>query len=203
LNFKVAVFGCGYVGSEIIKALVECGDDVLGLDPNQVRLDELADLFHLEMSSGRLRLEVPSKNLPKSVFDFVVITVPTPLDDDGTPSLKFVEQAANLGVDLLNPKGVIVLESTSYPGTTRQVFEAKLSLPSQQGKTDVQGFGFSSERIDPGNTKFGLRDVPKVISGSDQLTMVKIYNLYSRFVNVVVQAETIEDAEATTEEVVD
>jgi len=195
LNFKVAVFGCGYVGSEIIKALVECGDDVLGLDTNQKKLDEFEQLHKINKGSGGLKLEVPSSNLPKGVFDFVIITVPTPLDEDGAPSLKFVEEASTLGVELLGPKGVIVLESTSYPGTTREVLESKLNLSSQHGRTEVQGFGFSSERIDPGNTKFGLRDVPKVISGSDQLTLEKIYSLYSRFVNVVVKAETIEDAE--------
>lgn len=195
MNFKVAVFGCGYVGSELIKALVECGDEVLGLDPNQEKLNEIAETLSLGQVGERLTLEAPSEDLPKGVFDFVIITVPTPLGVDGSPNLEFVEQAAEVGVKLLTPNGVIILESTSYPGTTRQVLENKLTAGPGYGQTKPRGFGFSSERIDPGNTKFGLRNVPKVISGSDKLTLDRIHELYSRFVDVVVRAATIEDAE--------
>jgi len=193
--FKVAVLGCGYVGSALIRAVLESGDEVLAIDVSQNQLDNLEQSLIGFKGLHKLQLSLPTKSLPSEAFDFVIITVPTPLSDSGEPNLEFVDNAAKTGVGLLNSSGVMILESTSHPGTTRGILGPAVRALKTDGKLSERGFGFSSERIDPGNSKYGLKNVPKVIAGSDVPTLHKMELFYSRFVDTLVQTDSIEDAE--------
>ncbi|WP_372729611.1 nucleotide sugar dehydrogenase, partial [Nocardioides sp.] len=129
-------------------------------------------------------------------FDFAIITVPTPLRET-LPDLSFIESAAHdLSVHLT--KGcTVVLESTTYPGTTESLMVPILEQGSGL-KAGVDFFvGYSPERIDPGNTQYGFVNTPKVVAGIDDASSEVICNLYGRLVDTVVPVSTPKEAELT------
>ncbi|WP_372727431.1 nucleotide sugar dehydrogenase, partial [Nocardioides sp.] len=184
---------------------VEVGFDVVGLDLDTRKVEQLVEgssfvedisdsTLQNALASGRYQ---PTANPATSAgFDFAIITVPTPLRET-LPDLSFIESAAHdLSVHLT--KGcTVVLESTTYPGTTESLMVPILEQGS--GLTAGVDFfvGYSPERIDPGNTQYGFVNTPKVVAGIDDASSEVICNLYGRLVDTVVPVSTPKEAELT------
>ena len=202
---KLVVVGQGYVGLPIAMRAVEAGFDVVGLEVDPVRVQAL--------QTGRSYVEdVPDHTLGAAVasgryaaskntadlagFDFVIITVPTPLKET-VPDLTFMEDSAREIAPFVTKGSTVVLESTTYPGTTEELLVPLLE--SGSGLTAGADFnvGYSPERIDPGNKTFTFVNTPKVVSGVNKASCDVIAGMYSRLVDTVVPVSTPKEAELT------
>lgn len=184
---KVAVIGLGYVGLPLAIAMSKAGHRTLGFDINS-RLVE-------QISRGRTgELTVTAEPDELSGCDVYVICVPTPLKD-GAPDLSCVESAVETVARNVGPGDLVILESTSWPGTTRRHIAPRLD--SLSGFTAGEDFhlAFSSERIDPGNTSFTLAEIPKVVGGLTRADGEVAAEFYGTFVERVVLLDDAEQAE--------
>lgn len=202
---KLVVVGQGYVGLPIAMRAVDVGFDVVGLEIDPTRVAALnngrsfvEDVSHQRVAgaieSGRYR----ATNDPSSLadFDFAVITVPTPLTN-AAPDLSFVERAAADIGPHLRAGATVILESTTYPGTTDQLLVPALEQTSGlKAGVDFHA-GYSPERIDPGNKTFTFVNTPKVLAGIDDVSTAKIKSFYERLVDTVVVVSTTRGAELT------
>lgn len=202
---RVCVMGLGYVGLPLVEALLETGFSVLGLDvdPQKVRLVQTGDLtsyhvrpevFRAGLAEGRLLVSDRPEVLDRA--DVVVICVPTPLSKHRDPDLSYVIRAARTVAAHLHEGQLIVLESTTYPGTTREVLQGTLAARGLQVGRDY-AVAFSPERIDPGNPRFGLRNTPKVVGGLTPVCRWLASLFYRQFVERVVEVSSPETAEMT------
>jgi UDP-N-acetyl-D-glucosamine dehydrogenase len=200
---KVAVLGQGYVGLHLALRAVACGYEVVGFDVDQERVLRLAaaDPFVADVSAESLACALASGCYRPTLsaaalrrFDVAVIAVPTPLTD-GRPDLSAVESAARLVAKHLRRGALVVLESTSYPGTTEEVVMPLL----EEGSGLVAGTDFflaySPERIDPGNTGWTFRSTPKLVSGIDPGSQHAACAFYGTLVDRVVPVSGTAEAE--------
>lgn len=200
----LVVIGLGYVGLPLVREAVSAGLSVIGLDTSQATVDALhRGRSHVDDVSdddvGRmLERGFRATTNPSAIAsaDVVVICVPTPLSSDGGPDLSAVSSAAATISSHLRAGQLVVLESTSYPGTTEEVL---VPILEESGLTVGRDFfcAFSPERIDPGNSKFGLRNTPKVVGGVTPTCTDRATRFYSLIVNEVVQANGVREAEMT------
>ena len=202
---KLVVVGQGYVGLPLALRAVEAGYDVVGFDLDVNRIKRLADgdsyvedisdeRLAAALASGRFLPTVDSEHM--AGFDIAVIDVPTPLED-GNPNLSYVEAAAATLAAHLRPGSTVVLESTSYPGTTEELVVP--ILESGSGLIAGQDFhaGYSPERIDPGNTAWRLENTPKVVSGIDAASLEVVEAFYANIVEQTVAVSGTREAELT------
>ncbi|MEH0936443.1 nucleotide sugar dehydrogenase [Micromonospora psammae] len=202
---KLVVIGQGYVGLPLAMRAVEAGLDVVGLDVDSDRVKRLAsgesfvedipaDRLGRALGSGRYR---PSTEYADAEgFDICVITVPTPLRD-GTPDLSYVEQAGHGIARYLRPGCTVVLESTTYPGTTEDLLRPLLEAESGLRSPGDFHLGYSPERIDPGNPTWRLENTPKVVSGVDPTSLRRVDDFYRRLVERTVPVDSTKVAELT------
>jgi UDP-N-acetyl-D-glucosamine dehydrogenase len=200
---RVVVVGQGYVGLPLAMRTVEVGHSVVGYDTDEGRVERLAagtsyvedisaEVLVSALTSGRYH---PSSR-PEDCkgFDVAVVTVPTPLRE-GNPDLSFIESAATLLAPYLSPGAMVVVESTTYPGTTEELVAPLL----EQGSGMVAGrdfhLGYSPERIDPGNPTWGLVNTPKVVSGVDQASLRAVEAFYGGLVERTVAVSGCKEAE--------
>ncbi len=199
---RVVVLGQGYVGLVVAMRASEAGFDVVGFEVDDDRLASL--------QAGRSFVEdVPDEVLQAALdrgyrptadtaglagFDVAVISVPTPLAD-GAPDLSYIETAGRLVGDHLTPGSLVVLESTTYPGTTEELLGPLLEDAS--GLTAGTDFllGYSPERIDPGNPAFGLHNTPKVVAGIDAPSTAAVEAFFKAFVEKTVAVPGCGEAE--------
>lgn len=200
---RVVVVGQGYVGLPVAMRAVEVGYSVVGLDLDARRVGELnagrsyvGDVSDEELAaalaSGRY---IATDNYADAVgFDYAVITVPTPLRET-LPDLSFIESSATSLAPLLSAGATVVLESTTYPGTTEEVLVPILEAGS--GLVAGRDFhvGYSPERIDPGNSRYGFQETPKVVSGIDDESLASVQRLYDSLVRSTVVAKGTREAE--------
>ncbi|MEU8587018.1 nucleotide sugar dehydrogenase [Streptomyces sp. NPDC048664] len=199
----ISVLGQGYVGLPLALQAAEAGHTVTGYEPDPNRCQSLAaGLSYIEdIDSARLRdvlrsgAYTPSAN-PKDLkgFDVAVITVPTPLTDRA-PDLSCVREAGELLGRWLEPGATVVLESTTHPGTTREVLIPLL----EEGSGLVAGrdfhVGFSPERIDPGNPVWRLENTPKIVAGLTEACLHRVKSFYDSVTDITVPASGLEEAE--------
>ena len=126
--------------------------------------------------------------------DVVVVCVPTPLSADGGPDLGAVESAARAIGKHIKPRTLVILESTTYPGTTQEVFAPLVLGADLQVGTDVN-IAFSPERVDPGNQTYGVSNTPKVVGGLTPACTRAARDFYAQFIDVVVEAKGAKEAE--------
>lgn len=201
----VIVVGQGYVGLPLAMRAVAAGYDVVGYDLDEHRTKALAagssfveDITDEEvaaaLATGRFRATATLEGVGR--FDVAVITVPTPLRD-GIPDLTFIDDAGAQLAPLLTRGATVVLESTTYPGTT----EERLAPALEAGSGLVAGtdfhLGYSPERIDPGNRTWTLVNTPKVVSGIDAASLAKVTAFYDRIVDTTVAVKSPKEAELT------
>jgi UDP-N-acetyl-D-glucosamine dehydrogenase len=202
---KLVVVGQGYVGLPIAMRGVEQGFNVVGLDIDLVRVNALREgrSFVEDVSDSDVAAATASGRYVASAdtaslkgFDYVVITVPTPLKES-VPDLSFIEDSAAAIGPFVTPGSTIVLESTTYPGTTEQLLVP--ALEELSGLTAGEDFyvGYSPERIDPGNPTWTFVNTPKVFAGINEASTKKIRSLYERLVDHVVPVSSPKEAELT------
>jgi UDP-N-acetyl-D-glucosamine dehydrogenase len=197
------VIGQGYVGLPLALAAVDAGFCVVGFDTDPGRIKRLAaaDSYVEDVSdetlSGALatgRYRPTSDEADCDGFDVAVIDVPTPLRD-GQPHLAHVEAAATMVARHLRPGATVILESTTYPGTTEELIRPLLEEGSGLIAGDDFFLGYSPERIDPGNTVWDLTSTPKVVSGIDAGSLAAVDAFYGRIVDTTVPVSGTREAE--------
>jgi UDP-N-acetyl-D-glucosamine dehydrogenase len=198
---RVVVVGQGYVGLPVALRAVEVGFPVAGLDIDADRVAALragrsyvsdvpdADLA-AALRSGYRPVADPSEIGP---FDVAVVTVPTPLRE-GLPDLSHVEGAADGLARRLRSGALVVLESTTYPGSTEELVRPILERSGLRAGREFF-LGYSPERIDPGNPTWGFVNTPKVVSGVDEPSLRAVEAFYRTLVDKVVPVASTAEAE--------
>ena len=198
---KIAIIGLGYVGLPLAFAHFQSGIEVIGFDtdPNKLDLtalmnsgsDELTREEFQKLIKSNFRVTDDFKRIAEC--EYIIITVPTPLSLKGLPDLTYIETVLTSIQDHLVEGQTLILESTTYPGTTREII---WPIVEKYRKNSVNIFlGYSPERLDPGNTKYQYRDIPKVIAGIDSESEKKVFSHYSKIFKNIVVAKGLEEAE--------
>jgi nucleotide sugar dehydrogenase len=198
---RVVVVGQGYVGLPVAMRATEAGFDVIGYELDGERLAALrAGRSYVEdVPSARVaaaqRAGYRVTDLPSDLvgFDVAVISVPTPLRD-GSPDLSYVESAVATLAGALTPGALVVLESTTYPGTTEELVRPRLEASGLVAGRDFF-LGYSPERIDPGNPIWTFEKTPKVVSGIDEASLRRVEAFYGALVEQVVPVGSPAEAE--------
>jgi UDP-N-acetyl-D-glucosamine dehydrogenase len=202
---RVLVVGQGYVGLPVAMRAVEVGDDVLGFDLNPAKVEGLragrshvVDVTDADVAAALTtgRYSVTSAPSDLGPFDIAVVTVPTPLTD-GVPDLSHIQAAADLLGPLVTPGCTVVLESTTYPGTTDELLAPTLEGHSGLGAGVDFHVGYSPERIDPGNTEWTFVRTPKVVAGLTPESLSAVQAFYDRLVERTVPVSHTRVAELT------
>jgi UDP-N-acetyl-D-glucosamine dehydrogenase len=202
---RVGVLGLGYVGLPVVVAFAEAGFPTLGFDVSAevVSLiaaggshigDVPASAVGKAIDSGRLEVTTDFARLAET--DAIIICVPTPLSKTGDPDVSYIVRALDGIAEHLRPGQLVVLESTTYPGTTRDLLQPTLE---SGGLTAGRDFflAFSPERVDPGNESYGLTNTPKVVGGLTPSCHRLAMALYGSVIDTVVPVSSPEAAELT------
>ncbi|HEY1670424.1 MAG TPA: nucleotide sugar dehydrogenase, partial [Trebonia sp.] len=201
---NVVIIGLGYVGLPLAQEAVRVGLNVTGLDIRQStvdglnagrsHVDDLSDADIAAMVAGGFRAASDVADIAP-LPDVTVICVPTPLSESDGPDLTAVKSATETAAKLLKPGALVVLESTTYPGTTDEIVRPMLEKAS--GLTVGIDFhlGFSPERIDPGNERYGMRNTPKVVGGLTPACTDAAAAFYGQVCDTVVKAKSAREAE--------
>jgi UDP-N-acetyl-D-glucosamine dehydrogenase len=199
----IGVIGLGYVGLPLAVSFAEAGEHVVAvdLDENKIAAIEAGDSYIEDISSERLRAVLPNIEAwthfaPLARADAVLICVPTPLTPNREPDLEPLLGAGRALGHVVQRGQLVVLESTTYPGTTR---ERLLPLLERRGLKAGDGLNvaFSPERVDPGRTDYTMRNTPKVVGGITDACTERACELYAKICDHVVPVSTPEVAEMT------
>jgi UDP-N-acetyl-D-glucosamine dehydrogenase len=198
---KIGIIGLGYVGLPLATAFAESGCEVVGLDVDQRKVDQLnagrsyiEDIPDsvLEPIADRLRATTDYAALAEC--DAVIICVPTPLSDAREPDLSYLEESAKPLAEVLRAGQLVVLESTTYPGTTRERLQPILETSGLTAGSDFH-LAFSPERIDPGRTDYTVKTTPKLVGGITAESTEQARQLYAEICDTVVVLSSPEAAE--------
>ncbi len=215
-DLKIGVIGCGYVGLPLMLRFAERGHRVWGFDTDSHKVEMLnsGQSYIRHIPAEEIRQYTSRKKFsPTTDFcklrdvDAILICVPTPLDDRREPDLRYIEQTACSISQNLRPGQLVVLESTTYPGTTEGLVlpvleQSGLRCPienntgSTKCSTDFY-LAFSPEREDPGNRSYGLAEIPKVVGGVNPPSQGAAEALYSQIVPKVIPVSSARAAEMT------
>jgi UDP-N-acetyl-D-glucosamine dehydrogenase len=199
----IGVVGIGYVGLPLAVAFAEAGDRVVALDVDPLKISALAagESYIEDIPSERLAAVLPKLRATHRYADLaqaeaVVICVPTPLSSNREPDLGPLDAAGQSLAQVIQPGQLVVLESTTYPGTTRERLVPLLESTGLSVGRDIN-VAFSPERVDPGRTDFTLRNTPKVVGGITPACADRAAELYGRICDHIVPVSTPEAAELT------
>lgn len=199
---RLVVIGQGYVGLPMALRAAQTGMTVVGLDTNadvvaalNSGTSHIGDISDADLREG-IDAGYSASTDPACISDadVVVVCVPTPLSEDGGPDLGPVEGAARAIGAHIRPGTLVILESTTYPGTTEEVFAPLVTGSSLVVGKDVH-IAFSPERIDPGNPTYGVQNTPKVVGGLTPACTKAAHAFYSQFIDTVVEAAGAKEAE--------
>src|SRR5215471_9375421 len=215
-QLKVAIIGCGYVGLPLALRFAEAGHKVTGFDtdPEKVRMLNAGKSYIDHIPQTKLQQFVNSRHFNATTdfsklqdADAVVICVPTPLDEYREPDLSYVENTAKSIYPCLAKGQLVVLESTTYPGTTEELVlpileQSGLRCPIASGPENENipldfFLAFSPEREDPGNKQYGLAQIPKVVGGVNPPSSRAALALYAQVVARVIPVSSTRAAEMT------
>ena len=199
--YDLGVVGLGYVGLPLAVESANQGLSVLGFDINKSRVDDInagnspiEDISNKELANALKNFQASFDSTGLAKCNNVVISVPTPLTDY-QPDLSYVISAAKAVGENLVKEQVIILESTTYPGTTIEVLIPNLEKYSGL-KAGIDFYvGYSPERIDPGNQEWKFKNTPKVISGLDEKSLGKIKTFYESIIDETVIVNGTKEAE--------
>jgi UDP-N-acetyl-D-glucosamine dehydrogenase len=215
-DVKIGIIGCGYVGLPLALRFCDVGQRVTGFDVDKSKIDKLnaGESYIQHIPAEKIRAHVEAKRFDATTdfarlraMDAVLICVPTPLDERREPDLSYVEKTAHSIAPNLERNQLIVLESTTYPGTTEELVlpileKGGLRCPIAAGSgasaediaTDFY-LAFSPEREDPGNKQYGLAQIPKVVGGVNPPSGRAAAALYAQIVSRVVPVSCTRAAE--------
>src|SRR5215475_11243113 len=202
-DVKVAVIGVGYVGLPLAVEVANAGFRVLAYDKSAGKIARLSagESYIKDVPSSRIAPLVASGKLTGSTdpdvlaqADVVVICVPTPLNKSKDPDNSFILAAVDDLVPRMHRDMLVVLESTTFPGFTREVLVPRFAAAGFEAGKDVF-LAFSPERVDPGNEKYNTKNTPKVVGGLTPSCMDVAYALYATCVDKVVRVSSPEVAE--------
>ena len=183
---KIAIIGQGYVGYALSVAAAKAGHSVIGFDTNSKLVSEIK-------SKGDLKNYLPTNNeADVKDQDAYIIAVPTPLDEKNLPDLSFLINAAQLIARSASKGALVINESTSYPGTLREIVITEIE------KSNKAKFLYAAapERIDPANTKWSIKNTPRVIAGIDDQSSKAAYEFYKSICDEVMLVSSPEVAES-------
>jgi len=199
----VVVIGQGYVGLPLSMELVDAGFKCIGIDVDQKRVEQLnkGESYIFDISNEQLQAAIDSGLYSATTdyetikdADLVSICVPTPLRKTRDPDISYIQASSTSMAPFLNAPVLVILESTTYPGTTEEVLVPLLETSSC--KLDEGLFvAFSPERVDPGNKNFGLKNTPKVVGGVSAASTELITAFYSEVVDKVHPVRSSREAE--------
>ena len=198
---KIGIIGLGYAGLPLAMAFAEAGFDVTGIDLDEERVTAIRERRsylvdvppeRYEGLDGQLRATTDYSALAE--LDAVTICVPTPLSKTRAPDLSYIVTAAESVAAHLRQGQLIVLQSTTHPGTTEEIVQPILERSGGRVGTDFF-LGYAPERVDPGNKEYTLRTTPKLVSGVTEECLRRTELLYSRIVEVVVPCSSPKVAE--------
>ena len=200
----IGIVGLGYVGHPLVQAFMNAGYRTMGYDVDKSKVEKLLQgksyIGHITgewiadcIKDGKFTPTADMSRLKES--DTILICVPTPLSESRDPDLSYVEDTTKMIAKTLRPGQLVVLESTTYPGTTRDVM---LPILAASGLTVGKDFflAYSPEREDPGNIDFSASGIPKVVGGIDPLSAEIANAMYSRAVVRTIPVSSLEVAEA-------
>ncbi|HFK1711486.1 UDP-N-acetyl-D-glucosamine dehydrogenase [Bacillus sp. RC55] len=203
---KVTIIGLGYVGLPLAVLFAERGHAVLGLDKDTRKIESIikGESYIPDVSSKvlqglinerRLIVNTPDKGVADfKRSDYVIVTVPTPINEQKEPDLSALISASHYIQQNLQKGQTFIFESSTYPGTLEEVI---IPIISQTGKKVGEDYyiGYSPERIDPANSQYSVETIPKVISGQTEQCKQKVQDLYSTIFDVVVPVSSPKVAE--------
>ncbi|MBI3405209.1 MAG: nucleotide sugar dehydrogenase [Acidobacteria bacterium] len=215
-GFKVGIIGCGYVGLPLALRFAEAGHPVVGFDTDPAKVETLnaGKSYIQHIPAEKIAAFVKSKHFSATAdfsrlreVDAILICVPTPLDERREPDLSYVEKTAHAISPHLQRGQMVILESTTYPGTTEELVlpileQSGLKCPIAHGPqaenmaTDFY-LAFSPEREDPGNKQYGLAQIPKVVGGVNPPSRRAAVGLYAQVVAKVIPVTSTRAAEMT------
>ena len=200
----IGIIGLGYVGLPLMSAFVNAGFRTMGFDVDQTKVDKLtagesyikhidADFISQLIGEGKFEPTADLSRLGEP--DCLLICVPTPLNDSRDPDLSYVEGTTRAIAKTLRPGQLVILESTTYPTTTRNVM---LPILAEAGLTCGEDYyvAYSPEREDPGNPQFSASTIPKVVGGTDEKSGQLAADLYRHAIVDIVNVPNAEVAEA-------
>ena len=201
---SVGVIGLGYVGLPLIDAYITGGFSAIGFDVDQNKVDRLLSgesyIAHIKHSTIRgwldnKRFDATCDMSRLKEADVILICVPTPLSESRDPDLRYVEMTTKAIAKSLRPGQLVILESTTYPGTTKDLL---LPILTESGLTAGEDFflAYSPEREDPGNQNFTAGTIPKVVGGLEPNSLKLATEFYGQAITQVVPVNSCETAEA-------
>ena len=202
---KVAVIGLGYVGLPLAVSFAKAGFAVLGLDKNKDRVSRIQEgkSYIKDVSVKDIARLIQKKTFQASTdlsllkqVDVVLICVPTPLKRKYTPDISYIVSSVKTICKFLTKNKLIILESTTYPGTTEELIKPLLEEGGLKAEKDFY-LAFSPERIDPGNRKYPVTKIPKVVGGLSQASSNLAKELYKKIVSKVHVVSSPRAAEMT------
>jgi len=200
----VGVVGLGYVGLPLALVFEEAGFPVLGFDVDGKKAEALrrgeSYIRHIGPERvagaiGRGRLQATSDFVHLADCDAILICVPTPLGRHREPDISFIQKTGDVIAKVLRPGQLVCLESTTYPGTTREELLPRFEARGLKAGRDFF-LAFSPEREDPGNPKYHTKNIPKVVGGYDDASLEAAAALYGAAVDRVVSVSSLEVAES-------
>lgn len=204
-NAVIGIVGLGYVGLPLALACVDAGYRTIGFDINAKRVEAInnaeqvisyisGETMTAAVGSGRFESTTDFARLAEA--DAILICVPTPITRHRDPDLSYVRDTAATISQSLRAGQLVVLESTTWPGTTREIVQPLMEATGLQVGRDVF-LGFSPEREDPGNPHFGTKTIPKVVGADDAQSRELAVTLYEQLISKVVAVSSSAAAEAT------
>ncbi|HEX3615188.1 MAG TPA: nucleotide sugar dehydrogenase [Solirubrobacteraceae bacterium] len=200
----IGVVGLGYVGLPLVVAFAEAGEEVIAVDVDQRKVDSLiaGESYIEDIPSEQLRavldkIHASTHYSPLARTEAIIVCVPTPLNSNREPDLGPLEASAEALSHVVQEGQLVVLESTTYPGTTRELLVPAIELNSSLKVGENLNVAFSPERVDPGRTDYTLSNTPKVIGGITDACTERAAELYGRVCEHIQRVSTPEAAEMT------
>ncbi|MDA7880921.1 nucleotide sugar dehydrogenase [Akkermansiaceae bacterium] len=203
---RVAILGLGYVGLPLLRAFWDGGHPVMGFDIDTTKIDKIRagenylkhlgdDLIRPMVEGDVSRFKITSEVQDLAEADVLIICVPTPLGEHQEPDMTFIESTSETIAGILRPGQLVSLESTTYPGTTREVMLPILEKSGLKAGADFF-LAYSPEREDPGRKDYNTQSIPKLVGGLDEETGILATELYSHAVSEAIMVESAEIAES-------
>jgi UDP-N-acetyl-D-glucosamine dehydrogenase len=204
LGMSIGVVGLGYVGLPLVVAFAQAGEEVIAVDTDSAKVEALArgESYIEDVPSELLRAALPKLRVstsyaPLAEAEAVIVCVPTPLNANREPDLTPLEASARGLAEVVRAGQLVVLESTTYPGTTRGLLVPALERGGTLRVGENLNVAFSPERVDPGRTDFTLANTPKVVGGVTPACTERAAELYGRVCKHIERVSTPEAAELT------